>query len=115
MSYLTQSRLSQDPPFTARSLAALTEQALVYLEDERPDIQGLARAVLAGGRGETSTFLNLLAGSPGFAAKVEVGGTGGIDSGRITDAELLAAVQHLWPTVTGLYFNSDGSAKPQNP
>lgn len=107
MSYQSQHELQTDPTFVGRCQAAMTQQALVFKDDEQGDIAALADTVLrAGGQAETS-FIEMLAASPGFAEKVET--AEGIDQSLIADVELLAAVQALWPTVAALYFDPSGA------
>lgn len=111
MSYRSQYQLAADVGFQSRTQATLTEQGLVFKDDGRADIAALATDLLKGPNARTFTFVNLLAGSPGFADSVDQG-EGVIDSSVITDPQLLSAVQALWPTVAGLFYSSDGTPIP---
>jgi hypothetical protein len=109
MTYQTQWTLTYDDDFNSRQRAALTGQATIYKDDTRPDISALAGAVLISDPpGVFVTFQQLLGAAPGFADEAD-NGDGTIDSSKITDEEILAAVQAGWPTVTALYFDSTGS------
>jgi hypothetical protein len=104
MSYLSQWRLAADDDFVSRSRAALVEQAEVFKDDDRADIASLATSLLtADNPQETLTFVGLLAAAPGFALKVDQG-DGTVNSSLVADAEILAAVQALWPTVAALFY-----------
>lgn len=110
MSYLSQSQLEADTRFQNRTRAALTQQSLVFKDDGREDIAALAGALLHDDPGTALAFQRMVAGSPGFADKVD-NGDGTVDSTKVTDAELLAAVQAEFPTVAGLFFTDDGSTR----
>jgi hypothetical protein len=109
MSYLSQWRLTYDADFVARSRAAMTNQAAIYKDDERGDIAALADDLLTAATPQVSlTFVSVLAAAPGFADEAD-NGDGTVDSSRITDAELLAALQAQWPAVAALFFAADGT------
>lgn len=112
MSYMSQTRLASDSDFIARAEGVLTEQALIYKDDGRPDIAALAYALL---RGDATgvyrrVFTRVLAAAPGFAADAE-SPNGGVDASEISDGELLAATQAAWPTVAALFFLPTGTPR----
>ena len=107
MSYLSQSQLETDAAFGDRCRAAITNQALIFKDDERGDIAALAEAMLRGEAPGTGTFVRTLAASPGFAATAD-NGDGTVNSSLISDDDILAAVQAEWPTVAALFYANDG-------
>jgi hypothetical protein len=108
MSYLSQWRLTYDDEFVSRSRAALTNQAVIFKDDDRGDIAALANSLLtAANPQETDTFVGMLAASPGFADMADQGG-GNVNSSLIADGDILAAVQAEWPTVAALFYGPDG-------
>jgi hypothetical protein len=112
MSYQTQWNLTYDDPFVSRCRACLTQRAAIYKDDERPDFVALADSLLKQANpAEFLTFQTMLANAPGFAEKVD-NGDGTIDSTKIEDGEIQAAVDADWQTVAGLYYADDGTAKP---
>lgn len=108
MSYQSQTELGRDEAFVSRSRAALINQSAIYKDDARGDIKSLAEALLRGDGGPTIAFLTLLPAAPGFADNAD-NGDGTVDSSRISDPDILAAVQAEWPTVAALYFGPDGT------
>lgn len=108
MSYQSQAKLLEDHDFQVRMDSCCTEQAHIFKDDARPDFVALAQDVMRDGE-HVSTFVRLGAGAPGVADKVEQP-NGAIDSSLVTDGDLLAIVQANWPTVTSLYYTSDGTA-----
>lgn len=111
MSYQAQFQLSNDSDFNGRSQAAAAQQAETYINDTRLDIVALADAVLKADLDILSAFVRANAAGPGIAEKVDLG-DGTIDQSLATDADLLSLTQANWPTIAGLYFNADGTAKP---
>ena len=111
MSYAVVSLLESDAEFQARVRAVVTQQATVFLNDQRPDFVGLAMALLRFEYSPRASFTALLDGSPGFSEAVD-NGDGTIDQGKISDADLLAATQSEYPTVVGLFFDSEGNRLP---
>jgi hypothetical protein len=111
VSYQAQWLLTYDDPFTARSRAAIINQATIFKDDARPDIATLAESLLRGGAAQFGTFQSLLGAAPGFADKAD-NGDGTVDSSKIADAEILSAVQADFPTVAALYFTADGTPIP---
>jgi hypothetical protein len=111
MSYESQWHLTYDDPFVSRCRACLTNQAAIFKDDARPDFVALANAVMTSDPPSIfPTWQSLLGAAPGFADAAD--GPGGIDSSAIADEEILAAVQGLWPTVAGLYFDAAGEPLP---
>lgn len=108
MSFLTQTALEGDAAFQERTRACFTEQSSIYLNDERGDIKALAESLLRGDAAEV-TFRRMLAGAPGFADEATNEDGVSVDSSRISDAEILSAVQSQFPTVAALFFASDGT------
>jgi hypothetical protein len=107
LSYQTEAALATDPDFQARVKACTTAQANVFKDDDRPDIAGLAHAMLRNDIAPLTTFWNLIAAAPGFGDSVD-SGDGTIDQSAVTDPDLLAAVQAAWPTVADLYYSDTG-------
>jgi hypothetical protein len=83
MTYLDTFALTQDRDFQARITAAASEQALIFVNDARPEFKGPAEAVILS-VGAASVFFSLVAAQPAMSA----------DS---TDADILAALQAVWP------------------
>jgi hypothetical protein len=112
MTYQAQSALTYDDAFNNRQRAALTGQAGIYKDDARADMKALADAVLRSDPpGLFVTFQSMLAAAPGFADDAD-NGDGTVDSSKISDPQILSAVQAGWPTVAALYFTEDGSPIP---
>jgi hypothetical protein len=108
MSYQSQAALEADYWFQQRNRAVVIQQADVYKDDQRPDWQALAAAIMRDEAGPWSTFVRLAAAGPGIADKVDTGG-GAIDSALVTDDDLLALTQANWPTIAALYYTADGT------
>ena len=104
MTYLAAFTLTTDAAFQGRTRACTTEQAEIFRNDQRPDFVALAGAVMRSDGDVLWTFTNLTASAPGIA---DLAGEP-VDQARITDADLLAANQALWPVVAGLYFDAEG-------
>ena len=103
MSYLSQWQLAYDDGFVSRCRAAITNQSVIFKDDTRADIAGLATSLLtAADPQETLTFVGMLAAAPGFADTAD-NGDGTVDSTKIDDAEILSAVQAEFPTVAALF------------
>jgi hypothetical protein len=107
MSYLSQWTLTYNDTFVSRQRACLTQQGDHWKDDERGDISALARSVLRIEAGPLTSFQSMIGASPGFADEVD-NGDGTIDQSKVDDAEILATVQALWPTVAALYFDTQG-------
>jgi hypothetical protein len=107
MSYESQAALAQDPAFQSRVRASLVEQSNVFLNDARPSFVSLAEALLRGDHPLiTPSFLSMVAAAPGLADEVDT--PDGIDSSKVTDAQILSAVQALYPTQANLWFDDTG-------
>lgn len=101
MSYQNQAALANDAAFKDRVTSCCIEQALVFQNDGRPDIAGLARVIIAEPVNSQGVF-NLVCVAPGFGDAT--------DSSTIQDADILAAVQAQWPTYAAVLF-----PQPQEP
>jgi hypothetical protein len=110
MSYFAQWALTNDGDFQGRVRLALIQQSTVFIDDGRLDISALAASLLRGEAGPFLSFVGLTAAAPGFAEAAELE-NGEVDSSRITDADILAAVQAEYPTVAALYFTDAGEAR----
>jgi hypothetical protein len=93
MSYDNIAALMNDPEFYARINACTTEQSMVYKDDARPEFVRLAESVLLGGSG---VFVPFICVAPGFGDVT--------DQTTITDPQILAAVQAVWPTVAQMTY-----------
>jgi hypothetical protein len=109
MTYETQFALQGDTGFVNRTRACLTEQALVF--DNAADLafKALADVILRNDPAVTSSFIAIVAASPGLADTADPEGDGTVDDALVTDEMLLATVQSQWPTVAALYFDVDGN------
>jgi hypothetical protein len=108
MTYQSRWSLNYDTSFNNRSRACLTEQALVFNAAADPSFKALADVILRNDPAVTSTFIAIIAESPGMAAEADPEGDGTVDDALVTDEMLLATVQSQWPTVAALYFDADG-------
>jgi hypothetical protein len=114
VTYMTQALLGDDWGFSRRMTSCVLEQSRVFIDDERPDMVATATSCLRAEGGPTAAFIRLGAAAPGLADMVQLPDGEGIDSGRITDADLLAFVQAAYPLIAALYFNSDGTPRERN-
>jgi hypothetical protein len=108
MSYLTYAQLSEDINFQRRGRACTLQQANYWVNDERPNMVALSQALIKGSAGPTQTMYLGICSGPGFADTVDTG-DGNIDSSLITDEDMLAQCQAIYPAVASLYFNDDGT------
>jgi hypothetical protein len=109
MSYQTQWALTYDDAFVSRCRACQTQQAdQLYRDAADKANAALAAGVLRGEAAPLGAFQSILPTTPGFADSADAG-DGAVDSSRITDLEILAAVQAEWSGVAALYFGSDGA------
>lgn len=83
MSYLDTFRLSANPEFQSRITAASTEQAMIFVNDERPEYVAPAQRIILSA-GNAAPFFPLVAAQPAM-------------SEESTDADILAALQAVWP------------------
>jgi hypothetical protein len=113
MSYQIQWDLQSDAGFNTRSRACLTEQGLVFKDSADAAFKALANAILRGDSPEiTSSFVTILAGSPGFAEIAGDEDGGPVHSDAITDEMLLSNTQTQWPSVAALWFDAEGNPLP---
>lgn len=111
MSYTVQTELESDAVFAGRIRAVISEQSLVFINDQRPDFQALAMSLLRLEQITNTSFGRMLVATPGFAdTATDVDGT--VDQSRIPDAALLSATQADFPTVVALFFDTDGNRLP---
>lgn len=83
MTYADTAELSTNFEFVKRVNAAATEQAMIFVNDDRPEFNGPASAVILSVY-NAAPFHSLVAGQPGMS----------VDS---TDGDILAALQFVWP------------------
>jgi len=83
MSYAEQAATAADEEFRARVRACSTEQALIFIDDARPEFNLLAEQVIRS-PAFADPLVPLVAGKPGLTTA----------SG---DPDILAAVQSVWP------------------
>jgi hypothetical protein len=95
MSYESQAELAADQTFAQRLTACTSEQAQAFQNDPEPAVKSLADRILADAGLGLSWFLWPVATAPGF------GDADGQEN--ITDGQLLAAVQTVWPTVAAIH------------
>jgi hypothetical protein len=83
MTYSETAALVDDPDFRGRVTSASSEQALIFINDARPEYIVVAQTVILY-PGNAGPLVNLVAGQPGITAAA-------------TDADILAALQAVWP------------------
>jgi hypothetical protein len=83
VSYLDTAQLTQNPEFQGRVIAAASEQALIFVDDARPEFVIVAQDVI---RTATNAYplVALVAGKPAI-------------NQASTDGDILAALQAVWP------------------
>lgn len=87
MSYLAQNALATfDQYFKGRLAMCITEQAKIFTNDDRDEYKLLADQAIGSHMTVTEQMLPLVATQPGMSSDA-------------SDAEILAAVQYLWPMV----------------
>jgi hypothetical protein len=91
MSYLDTFTLTSDASFQGRVIAASSEQALIFVDDARPEFVAPAQEVILS-TGNAYPFVSLVAGQPGITA-------------LSTDADILAALQAVWPKYGAALIN----------
>jgi len=111
VSYHTQALLGEDVEFGRRSRSCIFEQANANLNNADAGIKAMAQALLKNYPAQTSTFLQAICASPGFATEVDMG-DGTIDSSKVTDGELLSTTQQIFPIITPLFYDSTGAPVP---
>lgn len=108
MGYQQVNALTYDSLFQGRIAACCTEQANVFKDDGRLQFKAFAEDVLKGQAAGLMTMYSMSAAAPGFADTAATA-DGKVDQSLIQDADILAAVQAIWPTVAGLFYNEDGT------
>jgi hypothetical protein len=99
MSYTSQSALRANMSFQERVTSCVNEQALTFRNDARPEFSYLSEWVIrTGGAGAASVFVPNIAGGPGF---------GDVEEKDITDGDILAATQAIWPVIGVNYVPAD--------
>jgi hypothetical protein len=83
MSYADTAALVQDSAFIGRVGAASTEQALIFVNDARPEFKAPATLIIQSSA-NSFPLVSLVAGQPAITAES-------------TDADILAALQAVWP------------------
>lgn len=83
MSYQDVYDLTVDPSFGQRVTAASTEQAMIFVNDARPEFVAPAQLIILN-NGNARPLFSLVANQPAISAES-------------TDADLLAALQAVWP------------------
>lgn len=108
MSYLTYALLTEDVNFGRRSRACIIEQSNNFQSDADLAVAALAKALLKGEPAQTQVMLQGIAAGPQFGTQVD-NGDGTIDSSKVTDNEILAQTQTIFPTVATLYYDDTGA------
>jgi len=83
MTYAETAALTASYEFQSRVIAASTEQALIFVNDSRPEFKEPAEAIIVSSSAALP-FVNLVAGQPGMTE-------------ASTDGDILAALQAVWP------------------
>jgi hypothetical protein len=87
VSYLAQNALATfDAYFKGRLSMCVSQQAKVFIADDRPEYRLLADQALGNHLSVTEQMLPLVATQPGMTSDA-------------SDGDILAAVQFLWPTL----------------
>ena len=95
MSYESMAALADDAAFRDRVLSCCSEQALVFVNDGRPDIAAFARAVISSPQNAVPLF-ELVCVSPGMGEVT--------NSQQVSDGQILSAVQAQWPLYAGIAY-----------
>jgi hypothetical protein len=83
MTYADQAATAADPGFGDRVTACAVEQAQIFVNDDRPEFQVLARQVIASTQ-SARALVPLVAGKPEMSTESD-------------DGAILSAVQAVWP------------------
>jgi len=83
MTYQDTFDLTNDQTFQGRVSAASTEQALIFVNDSRPEFTAPAQLIILNS-GNARPLFSLVAGQPGMTTES-------------TDGDILAALQAVWP------------------
>jgi hypothetical protein len=102
VSYQSQTLLANDPAFQQRVKACAVQQTNTFGGSTDAGEAELAAAVIRDQSAQLFSLYNTSAASPGFADTVDQG-DGTVDSTLISDPEILATVQAVWPIVAGAY------------
>ena len=94
MTYQESYALSTDYVFQSRITAAATEQALIFINDARPEFNEPARLVIVS-PGNATPFFSLVSAQPAMTAES-------------TDGDILAALQAVWPQYGAAILNEPG-------
>lgn len=105
MTLQAQWNLTYNDPFRSRSRACLTNEAAVFGVGTVPGEVKLAQDILLEDAQKISTFLTILAGYQDFDVLAD-NGDGTVDSTKITDDQIKAAVDDLFPTVADLFYGA---------
>jgi hypothetical protein len=73
----------------------------------------LSRDLLKFAPTQTQSMIQGICAGPGFDTLVD-NGDGTIDQSKVTDEDLLAQCQAIYPTVASLYYDSTGAIIPPN-
>lgn len=83
MSYAETYALTNNPDFRGRITAASSEQALIFINDARPEFIAPSEQIILSS-GNALQLVSLVAAQPGITAES-------------TDGDILAALQAVWP------------------
>lgn len=111
MTLQAQWNLTYDDPFRSRSRACLTNEAAVFGVGDIAGEQKLAEDILLEDPQKISTFLTLVAGYGDYAERCDTG-DGTVNSDKLTDEDIVTAVDTLFPTVAELFYPASGGAPP---
>ena len=115
MSLLDQWQLTFNDPFVSRVRTAIHNEALNQVNSAVPPVAALAQDLLKGTAGaHINAFVGLVGSTSGFAGKIMIGDVNNpiLDTGQITDAEIVTAVQTGFPMVANLFYDATGAPKP---
>jgi hypothetical protein len=87
--------LADDEAFRDRVITCCTEQALIFKDDGREDIAGLARNIIASPSNAQGLF-EIVCVAPNFRDVT--------NSSAVPDGDILAAVQANWPTYAAVLY-----------
>lgn len=97
MTYADMFALSTDYSFQSRITAASSEQALIFVNDARPEFYEPARRIILAA-GNAAPFFSLVAAQPAMTTES-------------TDGDILAALQAVWPQY-GAALNAEADEAP---
>jgi hypothetical protein len=108
MSYRTEDQLTGDVIFGGRVRSCATVESNTFKDDNQKDVQALAFDVLRGNAEVLLAFNRFVAAAPGLADQAD-NGDGTIDQAKVSDGDILAAVQAVYPSVAALYYDNTGT------